>query len=85
MKFKRVKRKTLIGRNVNTVFKTWRGTPSELRQLRKPKLKLETSDGCCSNWLKARPKKERYLVMGKKNENGLVATFLLPWARNKVC
>ena len=37
MKFRRVKKRTLVGNKVNTVFKTWRGTPSELRKLRKPK------------------------------------------------
>ena len=36
MKFKEMKRRTAVGRKVNAVYKTWRGTAGELRKLRKP-------------------------------------------------
>lgn len=91
MKMKRVKSQSLVGRKVNTVFKTWRGTPSELRKLRKPTLRLDGGAECCTDWVKEQPKQQRYLVMGKKKEvsgdddkEGLVATFILPWSRSRV-
>lgn len=84
VKFKAVKKRSLKGRKVNTVYKTWRGTPSELRQLRKPRLQLDAGDECCSDWIKDHSKKQRFLVMGKKQDNNLVPTFILPWSRDKV-
>ena len=51
MKFRQARKRSLWGRKVNTVYKTWRGTPSELKKLRKPKLRLESSDDCCSEWI----------------------------------
>ena len=51
MKFRQARKRSLWGRKVNTVYKTWRGTPSELRKLRKPKLRLDSSDSCCSEWI----------------------------------
>ena len=42
MKFKRIRRLSLKGNKVNTVYKTWRGTPLELRKLRRPQLSLVT-------------------------------------------
>ena len=51
MKFRQARKRSLWGRKVNTVYKTWRGTPSELKKLRKPKLRLESSDNCCSEWI----------------------------------
>ena len=86
MKFRRVKRASLSGRKVNTVFKTWRGTPQELKKLRKPKLTLASDDACCSDWLKSRPRDTRYMVMGKRgggNGDGeMTATFILPWTKS---
>ena len=84
MKFKAFKRRSLVGRKVNTVYKTWRGTPSEMRKLRKPKLQLTNSDECCSQWIRDQPKKTRFLVMGKNQNNSLVPTFIVPWSRDKV-
>ena len=84
MKFRRAKKRVLYGRKVKTVFKTWRGTPDELRRLRKPKLKLRTSDECCSEWLQSRPGDEKYMVMGRREGRDLVATFILPWTRDEV-
>ena len=84
MKFRGTRRRSLYGRKVNTVYKTWRGTPSELRKLRKPKLRLEIDEECCSNWIRNQPRKQRFLVMGKNKDNALVPTFILPWSRNKV-
>jgi hypothetical protein len=51
MKFRQARKRSLWGRKVNTVYKTWRGTPSELKKLRKPKLRLEQSENCCSEWI----------------------------------
>ena len=84
MKFKAVKRRSLRGRKVNTVYKTWRGTTSELRKLRKPRLELNESDLCCSQWIKSHSKKQKFLVMGRNKENSLVPTFIVPWSRDKV-
>ena len=43
----------VVGRKVNSVFKTWRGTPAEMRRLRKPKMKWPDPEaGCCADWLK---------------------------------
>ena len=85
MKFRRVRKDTLYGRKVNTVYKTWKGTPQEMRKLRKPKLLLEPQDECCSGYVQDQPKQQqRYLVMGKKQGDNLVTTFILPWSRNKV-
>jgi len=88
MKFRQARKRSLWGRKVNTVYKTWRGTPSELKKLRKPKLRLESSDDCCSEWIETQSKKQRYLVMGKKisTSNGnvkLVPSFIHPWNRSK--
>ena len=55
MKFKEMKKRTAIGRKVNAVYKTWRGTPGELRKLRKPRLRLSADDDCCSGWLSSQP------------------------------
>ena len=84
MKFKRIRRQSLKGNKVNTVFKTWRGTPLELRKLRRPQLSLERESECCSDWLRDQPKKQRYLVMGVKRGEDLVPTFILPWIKSKV-
>jgi len=84
MKFKRIRRQSLKGNKVNTVFKTWRGTPLELRKLRRPQLSLERDSECCSDWLRDQPKKQRYLVMGVKDGDDLVPTFILPWVKSKV-
>merc|ERR1719394_1815517 len=51
MKFKEARKRSLWGRKVNTVYKTWRGTSSELKKLRKPKFRLEAPDACCSDWI----------------------------------
>lgn len=66
------------------MYKTWRGTPLELRKLRKPTLNLDLASECCSEWLHDQPKKQRYLVMGKKQGDDLIATFILPWTKSKV-
>ncbi len=88
MKLRRVnaKRTRLLGRSVDSVFKTWRGTPAELRQLRKPKLQLLAQDACCAESLAAHDNsRQRYLVMGKKNDDGsLVAKFIMPWSKSEV-
>lgn len=84
MKFKQAKKRRLNGRKVNTVYKTWRGTPTELRKLRKPKLRLEAADECCSDWIVKQSKKQRFLVMGRNVNNSLVPTFIVPWSRDKV-
>ena len=55
MKFRQVRKRSLWGRKVNTVYKTWVGTSSELKKLRKPKLRLQSSDDCCSGWIGNRP------------------------------
>jgi len=87
MKFKEMKRRTAVGRKVNAVYKTWRGTPQELRKLRKPRLRLRESDDCCSGWLSSQPGRQRYLVMGKRERgtngsNRLVPTFIHPWKKS---
>ena len=51
MKFRQARKRSLWGRKVNTVYKTWRGTSFELKKLRKPKFRLESSDACCSDWI----------------------------------
>ena len=84
MKFKRIRRLSLKGNKVNTVFKTWRGTPIELRKLRRPHLSLDDASECCSGWLRGQPKKQRYLVMGLKKGDDLVPTFIIPWVKSKV-
>ena len=84
MKFKRIRRLSLKGNKVNTVFKTWRGTPLELRKLRRPHLSLDDASECCSDWLQDQPNKQRYLVMGLKKGDELVPTFILPWVKSKV-
>ena len=87
IKFKKTQRKRLIGRKTKSVFKLWRGTREEMKKFQKPKLHLETTDECCSDWIKSHSKKTRFLVMGKKPKNqsgGLVPTFILPWSRDKV-
>lgn len=83
VKFKLIKKRSLHGRRVNTVYKTWRGTPADLRKLRKPQLELDPSDECCSQWIKSHSKKTRFLVMGKNLDNSLVPTFIVPWSRDK--
>ena len=79
---------TLHSREVKSVFKTWLGTPAELRKLRKPKLSLPDSESCCLEWLKregGRSRSARYLVMGKKGEDGeMETTYIVPWTKNKV-
>jgi len=87
MKFKEMRRRTAVGRKVNAVYKTWRGTPQELRKLRKPRLRLRESDDCCSGWLSSQPGRQRYLVMGKRERgtngsNRLVPTFIHPWKKS---
>ena len=87
IKFKKTKRKRLIGRKTKSVYKLWRGTREEMKKFQTPKLHLETSDECCSDWIKSHSKKTRFLVMGKKpkNQSGtLVPTFIVPWSRDKV-
>ncbi len=86
MKIKRVKPGgQLQGRKVSSVFKTWRGTPEEMRRLRKPRMRLESGAECCADWVREQPKQQRYLVMGKKTgSGGLVANFVLPWSRSRV-
>jgi len=76
----------LIGRKVNSVFKAWRGTPNELRALRRPRLALPRGADCCAAALTAtrEAKKRRYLVMGRRESDGrLTATFILPWTKDK--
>ena len=51
MKFRQARKRSLWGRKVNTVYKTWRGTSFELKKLRKPKFRLEAPDACCSDWI----------------------------------
>ena len=51
MKFRQARKRSLWGRKVNTVYKTWRGTSFELKKLRKPKFRLEDPDACCSDWI----------------------------------
>ena len=82
MKFKEMKRRTAVGRKVNAVYKTWRGTAGELRKLRKPRLRVRDADECCSGWLDSQPNRQRYLVMGKKEGNRLVPTFIHPWKKS---
>ncbi len=83
MKFRRARGRNLLGRKVNPVFKTWLGTPGELRRLRKPRLTLAPEDECCSDWI-SRNNNGRFLVMGKRQGQELVANFLLPWTKSKV-
>jgi len=82
MKFKDTKRRLAVGRKVNAVYKTWRGTPNELRKLRKPRLRLREADQCCTGWLSSQPNRQRYLVMGKKEGNRLIPTFIHPWKKS---
>ncbi|XP_040568733.1 secreted frizzled-related protein 5 [Lepeophtheirus salmonis] len=84
IKFKKVKHRLLTGRKVKNVYKTWRGTPGELRKLRKPKLKLRPEDSCCSVWVKARRKRQNYLLMGSKVGEELVPSLILPWTKDRV-
>ena len=84
MKFRDVRRRNIYGKKVNTVFKTWRGTPSELRRLRRPSLKLEADEECCGRWARGQPRRQKYLVMGKNKDGSLVPTLILPWTRDKV-
>ena len=84
MKFRRIKQRVLSGRKVNSVFKAFPGTEEEMKKLRKPKLKLSDGDECCSERLRDLPKDKRFMVMGKKRGNDLVATFILPWTKSSV-
>ena len=84
MKFKRIRRRSLKGTKVNTVFKTWRGTPLEMRKLRRPHLSLDEESECCSDWLRDQPAKQRYLVMGYRKGEQLIPTLILPWVKSKV-
>ena len=86
MKFKSVKRRSLRGRKVKStgVFKTWPSKEGDFRKLRKPRLQLEADHQCCSGWIRDLPKKQKFLVMGKKVDNSLVPTFIVPWSRDKV-
>jgi len=85
MKFKSVKRRSLRGRKVKStgVFKTWPSKEGDFRKLRKPRLQLEADHQCCSGWIRDLPKKQKFLVMGKKVDNSLVPTFIVPWSRDK--
>jgi hypothetical protein len=83
MKFKSVKRRSLRGRKVNTVYKTWKRN-GDFRKLRKPRLQLEADHQCCSKWIQTHSRRQRFLVMGKNLDNRLVPTFIVPWSRDKV-
>lgn len=83
MKLREVEGRTLRGRKVNTVFKTWRGTPEELNALRKPTFVLDEPDECCSTRID-RSLDQRFLVMGRKVGANLVPTMILPWKKSKV-
>jgi len=82
MKFKSVKRRSLRGRKVNTVYKTWKRN-GDFRKLRKPRLQLEADHQCCSKWIQTHSRRQRFLVMGKNLDNRLVPTFIVPWSRDK--
>ena len=87
MKFKTIRRRNLQGRKVNSVYKAPRADKDALRKLRKPKLKLQSSDECCAQWIRRQPQKTRFLVMGNSEDSSmesLVPTFIIPWSRNKV-
>merc|ERR1711936_914485 len=50
------------------------------------KLKLQSSDECCAQWIRRQPQKTRFLVMGNSEDSSmesLVPTFIIPWSRNK--
>ena len=87
MKFKTIRKRNLQGRKVNSVYKAPRADKDALRKLRKPKLKLQSSDECCAQWIRRQPQKTRFLVMGNSEDSSmesLVPTFIIPWSRNKV-
>jgi len=86
MKFKTIRKRNLQGRKVNSVYKAPRADKDALRKLRKPKLKLQSSDECCAQWIRRQPQKTRFLVMGNSEDSSmesLVPTFIIPWSRNK--
>ncbi|QQP39127.1 Secreted frizzledrelated protein 01-05-2020, partial [Caligus rogercresseyi] len=68
---------------VKNVYKTWRGTPKELKKLRKPRLTLRPEDACCSGWIKDRRKRQSYLLMGSKDGDDLVPSLIIPWTKDR--
>ncbi|XP_059078724.1 secreted frizzled-related protein 2-like [Tigriopus californicus] len=80
MKTKRMKRNLVLGKRVKHVYKTWRGTPEEMKLLRKPVLKLPSSDDCCQKKI---DKNKIYLVMGNYRNNSLVVSYIHRWSKSK--
>lgn len=80
MKTKRMKPNIVLGKRVKHVYKTWRGTPEEMKLLRKPVLKLPSADGCCQKKIE---KNKTYLVMGNYRNDSLVVSYIHRWSKSK--
>lgn len=80
----KVKPRKLIGKKAQ-VFRAWKGSREEMRNLRNPKFSLSQDEKCCAERAKQN-KKSKYLVMGKRGGRTgqeLKPTFIVPWTKSK--
>jgi len=80
----KVKPRKLIGKKAQ-VFRAWKGSRDEMRNLRNPKFELSPDEKCCADKAKHQ-RKGKYLVMGKRGSRpgaDLKPTFIVPWTKSK--
>ena len=82
------------------VFRAWKGSREEMRNLRNPKFSLNNDEKCCAEKAKVsvlvlkmmltmmmQERKGKYLVMGRRGSrpgDDLKPTFIVPWSKSKV-